>query len=138
MIPLKCKRLIHTSDFKCVVNRYVRCCWWKMWSEETDNKLYESIPDLSERLPSVLGRKNETVLTSLHIGHSYLTHNFVLHAEDSPVCVAGDCRLTVKYILLDCADFREKCANFRGKYISMDSLYTLFRKIPPEKIIKLP
>ena len=94
-----------------------------MWSEKTDNQLYESLPDLSERLPSVLARTNEPVLARLHIGHSYLTHSFILSAEDPPVCVACDCRLTVKHILLECADFREKK---RTKYFNLDSLYTLF------------
>ena len=49
---------------------------------ETENKLFESLPDLSERLKTVYGRKNETVLTRVHIGHSFLTRGFILRLED--------------------------------------------------------
>ena len=36
-------------------------------------------------------RKENTVLNRLHIGHSYLTHSFILRKEEAPVCVV--CKL---------------------------------------------
>ena len=49
-------------------------------------------------------KKENTVLDRLHIGHSYLTHSFILRKEEAPVCVACDVVLTVKHILNECAD----------------------------------
>ena len=74
--------------------------------------------------------KENTVLNSLHIGHSYLTHSFILRKEDAPVCVACNVVLTVKKILIECADLLET----RKKYSEEKSLYSLFRNVIPEVV----
>ena len=45
-------------------------------------------------------RKENTVLNRLHIGHSYLTHSFILGKEETPVCVACNTALslTIKHM----------------------------------------
>ena len=64
-------------------------------------------------------QEKTTVLNRLHIGHSYLTHSFTLRKEEAPVCVAGTVVLTVKHILIECADLLE----IRNKYFEEKSLY---------------
>ena len=76
------------------------------------------------------GRKESTVLNRLNIGHSYLTHSFILRKEEVPVCVACDVVLTVKHILIECADLLE----IRKKYFEEKSLCSLFRNVIPEVI----
>ena len=49
-------------------------------------------------------RKENTVLNRLHIGHSYLTHSFILRKEEASVCVACNTVLTVEHILIESAD----------------------------------
>ena len=61
---------------------------------------------------------------------SYLTHSFILRKEEAPVCVACNTVLTVKHILIECADFLE----VRKKYFKQKSLYLLFRNVSPEII----
>ena len=75
-------------------------------------------------------RKENTVLNRLHIGHSYLTHSFILRKEGAPVCVACNVVLTVKHILTECADLLET----RKKYFEEKSLYSLFRNVIPEVV----
>ena len=75
-------------------------------------------------------RKENTVLNRLHIGHSYLTHSFILRKKEAPVCVACNVVLTVKHILIECADFLE----IRKKYFEEKSLYSLFRNVIPEVV----
>ena len=58
-------------------------------------------------------------------GHSYLTHSFILRKEEAPVCVACNVVLTVKHILIECADLLET----RKKYFEEKSLYSLFRNV---------
>ena len=67
-------------------------------------------------------RKENTVLNRLHVGHSYLTHSFILRKEEAPVCVACGAVVTVKHILIECADLLE----IRKKYFEEKSLYSLF------------
>ena len=76
----------------------------------------------------IQGKK--TLLNRLHIGHSYLTHSFILRKEEAPVCVACGVVLTVKHILIECADLLE----IRKKYFEEKSLYSLFRNVIPEVV----
>ena len=75
-------------------------------------------------------RKENTVLNRLHLGHSYLTHSFIFRKEEAPVCVACNTVITVKYILIECANLLE----IRKKYFEETSLYSLFRNVIPEMI----
>ena len=92
---------------------------------------HEVIPKLPDKLLSFCNaRKEGTVLNRLHIGHSYLTHSFILRKEEAPVCVACNVALTVKHILIECADLLE----IRKKYFEEKSLYSLFRNVIPEVV----
>ena len=95
------------------------------------NKFYEILPKLSDKLLSFCNtRKGNTALNRLHIGHSYLTHSFILRKEEDPVSVACNTVLTVKHILIECADLLE----VRKKYFEQTSLYSLYRNVSPEII----
>ena len=95
------------------------------------DKFHEILPKLPDKLLFFCNtRKENTVLNRLHIGHSYLTHSFILRKEEVPVCVACDVVLTVKHILIECADLLE----IRKKYFEEKSLYSLFRNVIPEVI----
>ena len=107
--------------------------WQKEWGEAiiVSNKLYETLPKLSDKLLSFCKtRKEDTVLNRLHIGHSYLTHSFILRKEEAPVCVACNAVITGKHILIECADLLE----IRKKYFEERSLYSLFGNVIPEII----
>ena len=62
---------------------------------------------------------------------SYLTHSFILGKEEAPVCVACNTVITVKHILIECADLLE----FRKKDFEEKSLYSLFRNVIPEVVL---
>ena len=63
------------------------------------NKFHEILPKLPDKLLSFCNtRKENTVLNRLHIGHSYLTHSFILRREEAPVCVACGAVITVKQL----------------------------------------
>ena len=91
-----------------------------MWQKELNetvlisNKFHKILPKLPDKLLSFSNtRKEDTVLNRLHISHSYLTHSFVLRKEEALVCVACNAAVTVKHILIKCADLleiRKKCS----------------------------
>ena len=89
----------------------------------------EILPKLPDELLSFCNtRKEDTVLNRSHIGHSYLTHSFILRKEEAPVCVACNAVITVKHNLD--ADLLE----IRKKYFEERSLYSLFWNVIPEII----
>ena len=46
----------------------------------------------------------EIVRSQLHIGHSYVTHSFLLKREEPPMCIACDERQTVEHVSLFCPE----------------------------------
>ena len=77
--------------------------------------------------------RKETVMARLHIGHSFITHSFLLKGEEPPVCIGCDQHLTIEYILLTCSDFIE----MRESHFTAQSLRVLFQDISLEKIFNL-
>ena len=73
---------------------------------------HEILPKPADKLLSFCNTKKESTLNILHTGHSYLTHSFVLRGEEAPLCVARNAVITVKHILIECADLLE----IRKKY----------------------
>ena len=125
--------LIPFPDLKPLTSKYV-CEVWQEWDEAglVSNKFHEILPKLSDKLLSFCNtRKENTVLNRWSlIGHSYLTHSFILRKEEAPVCVACNTILTVKHILIECADLLE----VRKKYFEQKSLYSLYQNVSPEII----
>ena len=120
------------SDFKPLVKTYIQRIWQEDWDTEINNKLHEIIPNLNEKPPSVkLPRKEETIMHRLRIGHTWLTHCFILKKEPLPICVSCNTNLSVKHILLECTDFDQQRTYFYNKR----TLYDLFRDIEPNKIL---
>ena len=95
--------------------------WQKEWGEAiiVSNKLYETLPKLSDKLLSFCKtRKEDTVLNRLCIGNFYLTHSFLLKNEEPHACVVYNTIITVKHILIECADLVEG----RKKYFEERSI----------------
>ena len=70
-------------------------------------------------------RKEETMMAQLHIGHSFITHSFLLKDEETPMCIGCDQHLTIEHILLTCSDFIE----IRESHFTAKSLRMLFQDI---------
>ena len=119
------------SDLKPKVENYVNTSWQRDWDGEVENKLHFILPDLKECLQKGKRRKEQTVLARLRIGHTWLTHSFLLKKEEQPYCHACDSLYTVKHILIDCSDFKDT----RDKYYTANTIYRLFRDTDTSKIL---
>ena len=88
------------SHLKPLTAKYVYQVWQKEWDETVlvSNKFHEILPKLPDKLLSFCNTRKD--LNRLHIGHSYLTHSFILRKEEAPVCVACNAVITVKHILI--------------------------------------
>ena len=76
-------------------------------------------------------RKEDVVLTRLRIGHTRLTHKHYLLNEEIPMCIACDCPLTIKHILVECAD----TVLTRQEYFNCHDLKTLFNSVAGDTIL---
>ncbi|GFO14999.1 RNA-directed DNA polymerase from mobile element jockey [Plakobranchus ocellatus] len=104
------------------------------WDAEEANKFHEVLPNLGEdlhRRGEGAGRKLETAMFRLRVGHTWLTQSYLLKNEDQPFCYACDSLYTVRHILIECLDFQDT----RKKYFSVTDLYRLFREVNPSRIV---
>ena len=102
------------------------------WDEEANNKLHENLSDLkgNPSLHERLSLKQETVLSRLRIGHTWITHSYILNREEMPFCVTCDCPFTVKHFLVECSDLTLS----RHKYYKTTDMHTLFREVSTSRI----
>ncbi|GFO20008.1 ribonuclease hi [Plakobranchus ocellatus] len=115
------------------VSGYINSVWQKNWDAEGANKLHEVLPNLGEdlhRRGDGGGRKQETAMCRLRVGHTWLTQSYLLKNEEQPFCYACDSLYTVRHILIECPDFQDT----RKKYFSVTDMYRLFREVNPSRI----
>ncbi|GFN73675.1 ribonuclease hi [Plakobranchus ocellatus] len=71
-------KLICWSDLKPKVNVYIYTIWQENWDAYGANKLYEVLPNLGQdqrKRGEGAGRKRETAMCRLRVGHIWLIHS---------------------------------------------------------------
>ena len=82
-------------------------CGSNSWSNpgNQNNKSFTIKPGLGEWLQVLrINRGEEVILARLRIGHSYITHSYLLKGGENPQCIPCNASLTIKHILVDCVD----------------------------------
>ena len=77
ILPFK----VPCSDFKPLINSFIHDVWQKSWSDalNQENKLFAIKPNTSEWLPGLRSnRREEIVLARLRLGHTHMTHSYLL------------------------------------------------------------
>ena len=120
------------NNFKPFINRYIFDKWQTSWNETPFNKLKEIKPVIKESKSVISNiRREEVVLTRLRIGHTRITHSWLLNHDEQPNCTGCDVPFTVKHFLLDCFDFHQA----RRSFFQVNNLHDLFKDVPIENII---
>ena len=76
-------------------------------------------------------RREEVVLARLRLGHTRVTHSYLLQGEEQPQCVGCDAPFTVRHFLLECGDF----APVRNNCFHVDNMKELFQDIHIDSIM---
>jgi ribonuclease HI len=127
-LPLSVDTQIPYTDLKHTINTYFTRIWQNHWNQTQFNKLQMIKPNISEtKLQNVTVRRDEVVLHRARIGHTFLTHSYLLKQENSPDCSACHSLLTVQHILLDCPNYH----TVRVKYFTSRNLHDLFGTVRP-------
>ena len=67
------------ANFKSFINRYILNKWQILWNNSVGNKLFEIKPVIGQSQPVVRNvRQEEVVLARLPIGHTRITHSYLL------------------------------------------------------------
>jgi ribonuclease HI len=108
--------LIPRSDLRGVIKYHVTHKWKERWIATQNNK-YREISDTINPLPHALteNRLWSVCLTRLRVGHSQLTHGFLMEKTHPPYC--DDCivPLTIKHILVECPSHSDIRIRYFGR-----------------------
>ena len=120
------------SDFKSNIHQYVMNKCQSVWEEQTGNKLHELKRDFNSKC-SFLGysRQIQTKITRCRIGHTRLTHSYLLTNEQPPFCISCNEPFTVKHFLITCTEFNY----IRHRYFTAKTVKELFSDTSSDKII---
>lgn len=95
------------SDYIRQIKNYIYEIWSDEWSTLQNNKLFEILPSPTKKFSNLgLNRKDKQKITRLRIGHSNITHKFLIEKTDPPVCdCALNSLLSIKHIF-NCSKYR--------------------------------
>ena len=102
------------------------------WNNSIGNKLFDIKPTIGEYQSVVRNiRKEEVVLARLRLGHTRVTHSYLLQGEERPQCVGCDAPFPVRHFILECDDF----AQVRNNCFHVDNMKELFQDIHIDSIM---
>ena len=120
------------SDFKSNIRLYINNKCQSIWETQTQNKLNEIKPNFNSKCTfSNYSRKEQTKITRCRIGHTRITHSYILKNEQAPFCIPCNEPFTVKHFLITCVEFNY----IRTKYFNVKTIKELFNDIPTQKIL---
>ncbi|XP_066909633.1 uncharacterized protein [Halyomorpha halys] len=117
-------RKVPVNDFIALIKHKIKLKWRQMWENVSNNKLREIRRDVSPWISSTRDvRKEEVILTRLRIGHTRLSHGYLMARDPPRLCQACRKKLTVKHILTECRAYNTlKCL-----YHIPDDLYSILQ-----------
>ena len=106
--PLDTHFKIPFTDLKRTINIYTKQKWQTYWNNFQNNKLHKIMPQIgkSQKNQTKISRKEEITLSRLRIGHSHITHSYLLKKEEAPYCIPCQKPYTMKHILTECIDLK--------------------------------
>jgi len=127
--------------------------WQDIWVACQGSKLYAVYPNVDKvvhsctankyrvikptiddyQYKSSLSRRDAVLINWLRIGHTRLTHSYLLSGDDQPVCSPCQCPLTVKHFLIECVNF----APIHIRYFSASSMKDVFENVNAQSVIDL-
>ena len=92
------------KDIKKHINDIIQKKWLNTWKQQF-TKLNTIKTSTMRWINTSLKRKEETVLNRLRIGHTQLTHGYLMAKEEPPACEVCGVQLTVKHIITECLKY---------------------------------
>ena len=119
------------TDLKPIISKFLHTKWEQRWDMNINNKLFQIHPTLGEWRPVFrASRREHVVISRLRIGHTRLTHAFILKQGPQPQFLTCQTTCTVKHILIECRAF----AVIRKLLFKVNILTDLFENVKIEDV----
>ena len=108
------RQLVLCRDLIPCIRTKVYDSWQQQWNLVGPNKMREVKCVVSPWRYSNMPRQWETALCRLRVGHTRLTHGFLMAGTHQPVCEDCIVPLTVRHLLIECPSL----GNLRDRFLS--------------------
>lgn len=97
--------VLEFNEFKTVIKKRTLWAWQAIWHQTTSNHLRRIKNTVLPYTAAFTGhRKQDVILTRLRIGHTQLTHSYLLEKKPPPNCRwCNASTLTIKHIIEECS-----------------------------------
>ena len=120
------------TNLKTTISKFLHKKWQQRWDMNIHNKLFQIQPTLGEwRPPFRKSRREQVVISRLRIGHTRLTHSFILKQEPQPQCLTCQTTCKITHILIECRAF----AVIRKQFFKVTSLTELFENVKIDDVL---
>ena len=120
------------TNLKPTISKFLHTKWQQWWDMNIHNKLFQIQPTLGEWRPAFRkSRREQVVISRLRIGHTRLTHSFILKQEPQPQCLTCQTTCTIRHILMECRAFTV----IRKQFFKVNSLIDLFENVKIDDIL---
>ena len=115
------------TELKPTINRFLHSKWQQRWNNKIHNK-----PILGEWRPTFRkSRREQGIISRLHIGHIKLTQSFILKLEQQLQCLTCQTPRTIEHILIKCRAFEV----IKKRFFKVNSLIDLFKKVKMDDVL---
>ena len=135
-------RRVPSIDYYPIIESKLKSKWNEIWvNTSLSNKLRTIKSNVSIWESSYHKQRQwEVVLARLRLGHTRLTHKFLMEKTDAPICRDCRVRLTVQHFLIDCPKYVEQRNIFlkipRSESLSLKSVLAESEFFNIENIMK--
>ena len=106
--------------------------WQERWDQQVDNKLNAISSIIQPYKTNSLSRKEEVIIHRIRIGHTRLTHSYLMERKPLPSChFCNVAMLSIKHIMIECNKFMY----VRRRHFIVASMKDLFETIPVKNIL---
>ena len=99
---------VPASDYSPAFRSFLYHRWQTFWSSLTNNKLRSAKPSIYPwTQPSHSNRRWETALARLRIGHTHLTHSYLMSRTPQPSCPSWNVTSSLYHFLLLCPTYTQ-------------------------------
>ena len=97
----------------------MRQSWQNEWDSVPMTNKLRSIKTCISPWPSSVQkcRRDEVILTRLRIGHTNLSHGYLMSSphRSPPICELCNCQISIRHILIECRKYERQRYVFRQK-----------------------
>ena len=120
------------TDLKPQINKFFLTKWQQRWNNNINNKLFQIKLTLGEWRPAFRKlRKEQVIISRLWIGHTSLTHSFILKQRQSPQCLTCQTPYTIKHVLVECGAL----AITRERHFKTDDMRYMLEKVHMDDVL---